>query len=413
MDGFSLPPAPPRAVLLVNRSPGSLPIPGLIVVAGERAGVRFLEFFAAIIRNPHTRRAYARAVTGFLLWCEDAGVPSIAAVQPLHVATWIELQTRERAAPSVKQQLAAVRHLFDWLVTGQVMPTNPAGSVRGPSHIVRQGKTPVLDPAEARSSRGGARRPPGSRRPDREDAGDLHTYPNGGPVLPTARRRAPRIRGELVLDAETMPGFGTLALPRTLWRAMGRFAAWVEPALIAEWVRLMRDYAVRQDRVLDEGAMAAAMTWSEPARDVALPRERALSLLRQGEALHCVWSGRKLEIGTLDIDHCLPRSAWPCGDLTNLLPAHPEVNQRQKRDRLPGADLLRAAAGPIQDWWRRAYLDLPILQQRFGDEARASLPGLMALETTPPADEVFAALHVQRLRLRHDQQVPEWSRMPA
>jgi site-specific recombinase XerD len=78
-------------------------------------------------------------------------VASIAAVQPLHVAAWIELQTRERSAPSAKQQLAAIRHLFDWLVAGHVIPTNPAASVRGPSHIVRQGKTPVLEPAEARA----------------------------------------------------------------------------------------------------------------------------------------------------------------------------------------------------------------------------------------------------------------------
>jgi len=126
-------------------------IPALVAAAGEGAGIRFLEFFAAAIRNPHTRRAYSRAVADFLLWCEDHAVPSIAAVQPLHVAAWIELQTRERAAPSVKQQLAAVRHLFDWLVTGQVIPANPAASVRGPSHVVRQGKTPVLEPAEARA----------------------------------------------------------------------------------------------------------------------------------------------------------------------------------------------------------------------------------------------------------------------
>ena len=125
-------------------------LPGIITAAGENAGLRFLEFFAAAIRNPHTRRAYARAVGDFLAWCEDHGVASIAAVQPLHVAAWVELQTRERAAPSVKQQLAAIKHLFDWLVTGQVIPTNPAASVRGPAHIVRQGKTPVLEPAEAR-----------------------------------------------------------------------------------------------------------------------------------------------------------------------------------------------------------------------------------------------------------------------
>jgi len=126
-------------------------LPVLVAAAGERASVRFLEFFASTIRNPHTRRAYARAVGSFLTWCGDAGVPSVADVQPLHVAAWLELPTRERAAPSVKQQLAAIRHLFDWLVTGQVIPVNPAASVRGPSHVVRQGKTPVLDPAEARA----------------------------------------------------------------------------------------------------------------------------------------------------------------------------------------------------------------------------------------------------------------------
>jgi site-specific recombinase XerD len=77
------------------------------------------------IRNPHTRRAYARAAGDFLAWCEARGVASLAGVQPLHVAAWIEALGRELAAPSVKQQLAAVRHLFDWLVTGQIVPVNP------------------------------------------------------------------------------------------------------------------------------------------------------------------------------------------------------------------------------------------------------------------------------------------------
>jgi site-specific recombinase XerC len=112
--------------------------------------VRFLEFFASAIRNPHTRRAYARAVGDFLGWCAGAGVTSITAVQPLHVATWIELQTPTLSAPSVKQHLAAIRHLFDWLVTGQIVPHNPAASVRGPSHSAKKGKTPVLDATEAR-----------------------------------------------------------------------------------------------------------------------------------------------------------------------------------------------------------------------------------------------------------------------
>jgi site-specific recombinase XerD len=126
-------------------------MPALVAAAGKRASMRFLEFFAANIRNPHTRRAYARAAEEFLAWCASAGVSSIAAVQPVHVATWIEVSTRELAAPSVKQRLAAIRHLFDWLVTGQVVPVNPAGSVRGPRHVVTSGQTSVLDPAEART----------------------------------------------------------------------------------------------------------------------------------------------------------------------------------------------------------------------------------------------------------------------
>jgi site-specific recombinase XerD len=126
-------------------------VPVLIAVAGARASRRFLEFFAANIRNPHTRRAYGRAVADFLAWCDDNLVPSVTAVQPLHVAAWIEMQQQEHAAPTVKLHLAALRHLFDWLVTGQVVPVNPAGSVRGPSHTVKTGKTPVLTPEEARA----------------------------------------------------------------------------------------------------------------------------------------------------------------------------------------------------------------------------------------------------------------------
>jgi site-specific recombinase XerD len=129
----------------------SLALPALVAAAGERASLRFLEFFAANIRNAHTRRAYYRAAEEFLAWCADAGVPSIANVQPVHVATWIEASMRELAAPSVKQRLAALRHLFDWLVNGQVVPINPAHSVRGPRHVVTCGQTPVLDPAEARA----------------------------------------------------------------------------------------------------------------------------------------------------------------------------------------------------------------------------------------------------------------------
>jgi site-specific recombinase XerD len=149
MDGGEMR-GPGEVVEVMPVHPTKAVVPALVATAGDHARRRFLEFFTANIRNPHTRRAYGRAVAEFLAWCKRAGVPSLAAVRPLHVATWIETQTRELSAPTVKQRLAAIRHLFDWLVTGQVVPVNPAASVRGPAHSVRVGKTPVLDPAEAR-----------------------------------------------------------------------------------------------------------------------------------------------------------------------------------------------------------------------------------------------------------------------
>src|SRR5580692_11572727 len=155
---------------LVAQPPRSLAVSALVAAAGDQARVRFLEFFAGTLSNRHTRRAYSRAVGEFLDWCADAGVPSIAHVAPLHVATWIEAQTHELAAPSVKQRLAALRHLFDWLVVGQFVPINPAHTVRGPRHVVTSGQTPVLDPAEARAllvSTGTSTHAPARPRADR------------------------------------------------------------------------------------------------------------------------------------------------------------------------------------------------------------------------------------------------------
>jgi len=113
------------------------------------AAKRTFEFFTVNIRNSNTRKAYARAVADFATWCELHGIADVRQVQPVHVAAYIEgLQI---AAPSIKQRLAALRMLFDWLVVGQVMPTNPAGSVRGPRHSVKKGKTSVLAAEEARA----------------------------------------------------------------------------------------------------------------------------------------------------------------------------------------------------------------------------------------------------------------------
>jgi len=110
---------------------------------------RYIEFFTANIRNPNTRRAYARACSQFFAWCEDRGL-TLTTIRPFDVATYIETLEQTHSTPAVKQQLAAVRMLFDWLITGQVVPVNPASAVRGPKLVVKTGKTPMLDAADWR-----------------------------------------------------------------------------------------------------------------------------------------------------------------------------------------------------------------------------------------------------------------------
>ena len=126
---------------------GGIVLPRVIVDAGPQATARFLEFFAGRIANARTRAAYGRAVGQFLGWCEARGL-QLRDVSPLHVAAYI--RTHPGSVPTVKQHLAAIRMLGDWLVVSQVLPVNPAAAVRGPKHVVTKGATPVLSPAEAR-----------------------------------------------------------------------------------------------------------------------------------------------------------------------------------------------------------------------------------------------------------------------
>lgn len=135
-----------RGALASGIAFGSIPV---CFASDMQAAKRTFEFFTVNIRNPNTRKAYARAATDFAAWCELHGIADVRQVEPMHVAAYVEgLQI---AAPSVNQRLAGLRMLFDWLVIGQVMPMNPAGSVRGPRHSVKKGKTPVLAAEEARA----------------------------------------------------------------------------------------------------------------------------------------------------------------------------------------------------------------------------------------------------------------------
>jgi len=138
----------PRVVPVPIGALGSVP---KLYAPSAQAAKRFIEYFAANIRNPNTRRAYFRAVLAFSSWCEAQNFTEILDIEPLHVAAYIEQLGLRLAKPSVKQHLAAIRMLFDWLVVGQVVATNPAAPVRGPKYTVKKGKTPVLTQEEARA----------------------------------------------------------------------------------------------------------------------------------------------------------------------------------------------------------------------------------------------------------------------
>jgi site-specific recombinase XerD len=122
----------------------SVAVPMMIASAGDHAARRFLEFFAAQIRNKNTRMAYYRGACHFFAWVEQHQIGELADIEPIHVAAYIEVLQTTAAKPTVKLHLAAIRMLFDWLIIGQVLAVNPAHAVRGPKHVVKRGKTPVL-----------------------------------------------------------------------------------------------------------------------------------------------------------------------------------------------------------------------------------------------------------------------------
>jgi SAM-dependent methyltransferase len=230
-------------------------------------------------------------------------------------------------------------------------------------------------------------------------------YPNSDAQVFGVTRGRRSGASATVLDLETLRSWGLIEVPGHLWRAMSRFGSWIEPMLVAEWSRLTRAYADRMGLALAPGAAEAALAWAEPVRSTILGRDVAKRLLDRGQPVECVWTGRPLKSNTFDIDHCLPWSVWPCGDLWNLMPAHTRVNQHEKRDRLPSGAAMANARGRIIGWWEAAYLDDDALRPRFLREAAAALP----FADGASSSAVYDALDWRRLRLWQDQHVPQWT----
>jgi site-specific recombinase XerD len=137
-------------------APAPAVFPVLFFAPTPEAAKCVRDFFTTQLENDHTRKAYMNATRRFAVWCKARGIAELSAVEPFHVAAFLkELQDKEHppkpfTAPTVKQHLAALRMLFDWLVIGQIIKVNPAHAVRGPKHVVKKGKTPVLTAEEAR-----------------------------------------------------------------------------------------------------------------------------------------------------------------------------------------------------------------------------------------------------------------------
>ncbi len=231
------------------------------------------------------------------------------------------------------------------------------------------------------------------------------TYPGTDmPIFPVTRGRAKGTTYQLIIDEPYLSSFGKMRIPGNIWRTMVRFDAWIEPALVAEWIRLMQSYAQKQGREIDQAAIYNAMQWLDPSRDVSFVRDQTIQLM-QSKPVYCVWSGTRLRETGFHVDHCLPWAAWPCADLWNLLPSHPKFNSR-KSDKLPSAEMLDRSSDRILEWWNRAWTQNETVEKRFLMEAKASLP---LFSEDIDHQTIFDGLQKRRFAIRSDHQISEWS----
>ncbi|MBQ5962933.1 bifunctional 2-polyprenyl-6-hydroxyphenol methylase/3-demethylubiquinol 3-O-methyltransferase UbiG [Massilia sp. ZL223] len=207
----------------------------------------------------------------------------------------------------------------------------------------------------------------------------------------------------LRIDDPFLWSFGEFHVPLQIWDALSHYSVWVEPVLIAEWVRLMESYAGQLGPALGQTAYSL-LAWADPERDTSFARAAVERLRTQGKSVYCVWSGQRLR-DDYDIDHCFPFAAWPCGDAWNLMPASKRINN-EKSSRLVTQTALERASDRITAWWEEAFLTAGTdARHRFFLEAEQTLP--MLESAASPAD-LLDAMKVQRIRLAREQGLRPW-----
>ena len=240
------------------------------------------------------------------------------------------------------------------------------------------------------------------------------TQANSAETVFEVASKTVKAKDSIFLDLQTLAQWGEFSLPESTWLAFNRYACWIEPVLVSEWVKTMASYAGNSQYKSPEKQykLVQALNWEEPKRSTTEVRKR-FEQLRQSLSheesreyqIRCVWSEKSLK-QSYEIDHSMPFSRWPNNDLWNLLPTDSTVNN-QKSDRLPTEHKLKQAKERIQQWWQVAWLETEDNdQKRFFTEANIALPGLSSDNSS--VDDLFEALVMQRGRLKEMQQLREW-----
>lgn len=233
------------------------------------------------------------------------------------------------------------------------------------------------------------------------------TLPNTDAQVFEVASKTVKAKQSIFLDLPTLQQWGEFSLPESIWLALSRYACWIEPVLVSEWVKTMASYQgnIAYAAPEKQSYLYQSLNWLEPKRTTKEVRER-FKVLSAKQSMECIWSAKKLT-RQYDIDHNMPFSRWPNNDLWNLLPSDTKVNNH-KRDRLPSQQKLMHAKERMQDWWQMAWLpsDNESQKQRFFAEANIALPGLNAGNSS--ISDLFEAILLQRARLKDMQQLNEW-----
>ncbi|WP_426360235.1 methyltransferase domain-containing protein [Pseudocolwellia sp. HL-MZ19] len=272
------------------------------------------------------------------------------------------------------------------------------------------------------------------------------TLPNSDKSVFEIANKTVKAKDSIFLDLKTLEQWGEFSLPETTWLAFNRYACWIEPMLVNEWVKTMASYKgnAEYSSPAKQYHLYQALNWLEPKRTTTEVRKRFEQLKQQTpEIAQCVWSAKSLN-NKFEIDHSMPFARWPNNDLWNLLPTGSVINN-EKSDRLPTKQKLKESKNRIQSWWSEAWLNdtKPVITpkknevndvsagysisssfftetltmkaevqventqlKRFFAEANIALPGLTSDNSS--IDDLFEALVMQRGRLKEMQQLREW-----